>query len=498
MSTSPSVGHLLRAAAIAAVVVGTLAVMSLVPTAKAAPVFTVIEPSDAPDAKLDGACASTKQGLCTLRAAVQEAEFAGGGDIVLSQGVGSYTLSIPGGSEVDPAAAGANGPNGAVGDLDISKAITITGQGPSESVIDGGNSVRVFDVHAGGILTLKGVRVENGKADYDGATGHIHGGGIHNHGTVHLFNTVVDDNTANTPNWGGGGITNATGATATLENVTVAKNATAFRGGGIENLGNLSMTNVTIADNSAPAGTAGGLLVGGGTTSLTNTLLANNGTGNNCLLNNGLLSSGGYNLDSDQSCGMAATGDLRFDPGLDPGIEGKGPLYYALDATSKAVDAGNPGTCPSTDVRGATRPKDGDGDGTARCDIGSYERDAATTQTGGGGTKKPSFSIADVKLKEGDSGTKTARFSVKLSAAASGTVTVKAATSSGTATSPSDFKAKTQTLTFKAGTLKKTFGVKVNGDTRKEPDETFKVRLSSASGVSIADNKATGTIQNDD
>lgn len=493
MSASPLVGHLLRAGAIAAVVAGTLIVLALAPSARAAPVFTVIEPSDAPDANLDGVCASTNQGLCTLRAAVQEAEFVGGADIVLSQGLGAYTLTIPGGAEVDPAAAGTNGPNAAVGDLDISKNVTITGQGPSESVVDGADAVRVFDVHAGGVLTLKGVRVQNGKADYDGATSHIHGGGIHNHGTVHLVNAVIDDNTANTPNWGGGGITNAFNATATMENVTVSKNSTAYRGGGIENLGNLSMTNVTVADNTAPAGTAGGLLVGGGTATLTNTLLAQNGSGNNCLLNSGLLSSGGYNLDSDQSCGMIGTGDLRFDPGFETGQAGSGPLFYALGATSKAVDAGSPTTCPATDVRGVSRPKDGDGDGGARCDIGSYERERPAT-----GPKQPALSIGNVKLKEGDSGTKSAHFSVTLKDAAAGTVTVRAATSAGTAKAPSDFRAKSDTLTFKAGTLKKTFAVRVNGDTRKESDETFKVKLSSPTEATIADGKATGKILNDD
>jgi hypothetical protein len=490
MPASPPVGLLLRAAAIAAVAVATLTIVVLAPSARAAPVFTVNDPSDAPDAKLDGVCASTNQGLCTLRAAVQEAENAGGGDIVLSQGIGSYTLTIPGGTEVDPAT-GAGTSNAAVGDLDISKAISITGQGPSESVIDGNNAVRVFDVHPGGILTLKGVRVTHGKADYDGVFRHIHGGGIHNHGTIHLFNTVVDDNTADTPGWGGGGITNAGGATATLENVTVSKNGTTSWGGGIENLGDLSMTNVTLADNTAPSGTGGGLWAGGGTATLTNTLLAQNGAGNNCLLNRGRVVSNNYNLDSDQSCSLIGTGDLRFDPGLEAG---GGPLSYPLTSTSKAVDAGSPTTCPSTDVRGTSRPKDGDGDGDARCDIGSYERAATTTSSKG----QPSLSVGDVKLKEGDSGTKNARFTVTLGAAASTTVTVQAATASGTATAPSDYKSKTATLTFKAGTLKQTFAVKVNGDTRKESDEKFKVKLSSAKDAKIADATATGKILNDD
>ena len=41
------------------------------------------------------------QGLCTLRAAVQEAEHAGGGHIVLSAGIGDYRLTIPAGPEAN-------------------------------------------------------------------------------------------------------------------------------------------------------------------------------------------------------------------------------------------------------------------------------------------------------------------------------------------------------------------------------------------------------------
>ncbi|MDP3241960.1 MAG: Calx-beta domain-containing protein [Reyranella sp.] len=110
----------------------------------------------------------------------------------------------------------------------------------------------------------------------------------------------------------------------------------------------------------------------------------------------------------------------------------------------------------------------------------------------------PSLSIADVSLKEGNSGTRLMTFTVTLSAAAAGPVTVAYSTADGTATSGSDYVAASGSLTFAAGETSKTIQVKVKGDKAAEGNETFTVRLANAAGATIADGPATGTVTNDD
>lgn len=110
----------------------------------------------------------------------------------------------------------------------------------------------------------------------------------------------------------------------------------------------------------------------------------------------------------------------------------------------------------------------------------------------------PSLSIDGARVEEGDSGTRQARFDVTLSAAASTTITVDYATANGTATSGSDFAASNGTLVFTPGTTSRTIAIAILGDTAAEDNETFRVRLDNASGATIADAQATGTIVDDD
>jgi hypothetical protein len=107
------------------------------------------------------------------------------------------------------------------------------------------------------------------------------------------------------------------------------------------------------------------------------------------------------------------------------------------------------------------------------------------------------ISIDDVSVVEGDRGTRDAVFAVSLGTAAMSVVTVRYTAVAGTA-SPNDFTPKSGTVTFRVGQSSRTIVVKVKGDRRDENDEVFFVRLSNASGASIADGEGVGTILDDD
>lgn len=111
---------------------------------------------------------------------------------------------------------------------------------------------------------------------------------------------------------------------------------------------------------------------------------------------------------------------------------------------------------------------------------------------------KPSLSIGDASVSEGNAGTTTLAFPVTLSAASAQPVSVAFATSDGTATAPSDYVAASGTVTFKPGELSQTIPVGVVGDQAIEQNETLIVTLASPVGATVAKATATGTITNDD
>lgn len=392
--------------------------------------FTVNSTEDAVDADPgDGVCETAPGNrVCTLRAAVQEANaLPGPGSILLP--AGTYVLSIPGPDEDE----------GATGDLDITDDLTIVGAGAATTVIDAAGLDRVFHIQRSVTVAISGVRVRNGFQDFGGGiynrgtlvlTESViisnvagEGGGIENEGVLTLHNSVVRENEAGIAGGGianrgaltltgstisynvagsaGGGLSNfGGGGSATLAGVTINANF-AYGGGGIANGGELTLTNSTISGNEAVAFGGGitsvgitlvvnstitgngaresggihdlsGILAGifdiPGAVTLKNTIVANSPRGGNCG-GRAFIISGGHNLSSDHTCGFSRAADRNTtDPKLGPLQDNGGPTpTHALLAISPAIDAGDDADCPRTDQRGVLRPQG------VRCDIGAFE-----------------------------------------------------------------------------------------------------------------------------
>jgi len=201
----------------------------------------------------------------------------------------------------------------------------------------------------------------------------LQGGVMLLNGNATLTNVTIGNNNvqggpgAPYPGTGrGGAIFAADGAKVKINASTIAHNGAKDTGGGIE------------------ASTAAGTQV-----SVVNSLIAHNTAGQtpfgNC---HNPLSSGGYNLEADVetafNCNLLQDTDLRSTNARIPDIavQDHGFFVFPLPPDSPAIDAANTSvsdtdptgaSCPTHDIRGLTRPNDGDGSGEAQCDIGAYE-----------------------------------------------------------------------------------------------------------------------------
>ncbi len=238
-------------------------------------------------------------------------------------------------------------------------------------------NIATGDYSTGGIESFQSASatLNNSTVSGNSAIGDYGTGGIQNSQSaiLNLNNITVSGNSA-IGNYGTGGIESYQSASATLNNSTVSGNSATgnYGTGGIQNFQSaiLILNNSTVSDNTTSS--AIGNDIGGietyqfATVTLKNTIIANNGA-SDC---NGPVISGGYNLDSDGSCGLTGLGDIsNANPLLGPLTNNGGTTEtHALLAGSPAIDAGS-GDCPPpiTDQRGVIRPA-----GSA-CDIGAFE-----------------------------------------------------------------------------------------------------------------------------
>ncbi|MGI9213104.1 MAG: Calx-beta domain-containing protein, partial [Methylococcaceae bacterium] len=113
-------------------------------------------------------------------------------------------------------------------------------------------------------------------------------------------------------------------------------------------------------------------------------------------------------------------------------------------------------------------------------------------------TQLPSLSITGTTVTEGNDGIRNATLTVSLSSPTSQPVTVNYATQDGTAQAGSDYLATSNILTIPVGQTTATIQISIYGDTQLEPDETFRVNLSSPPNAQLGNSSTTVTIKNDD
>ncbi len=386
--------------------------------------FTVDSLEDAPDADPgDGECErpvvankdglTARGGLCTLRAAVMEADATIWRDTIQVP-AGHYHLDLP-------AASGG-------GRLNVKRSVRLQGSGASGTIIDQ-DVVDIVLYINGGEVEINNVTIQGGDTQF--------GGGIRiDKGKLQLTDSVLRDNFAFT---GGGGLFVNGGVKATLRRVSILENTAtgAFgggllnqgelwvydstiannasnRAGGVRNEGNLNLRNVTVSGNQAvsPEAGTGGVSQNGFAVLYNVTVTDNTGVGNNegsfrggglqisegktTVVKNSIIAGndGGlgpadcvgtlsgdskYNLIGDsEGCTIPSyvfTFKLDVPHGLGPlGNNGGPTLTHVPSGGSQALNAGYafppPAAdgCEVRDQRGVPRPQ-----GSGGCDLGAVE-----------------------------------------------------------------------------------------------------------------------------
>jgi hypothetical protein len=108
------------------------------------------------------------------------------------------------------------------------------------------------------------------------------------------------------------------------------------------------------------------------------------------------------------------------------------------------------------------------------------------------------LALSDLEVTEGNAGPVSATFSVVRTGGVGTSASVSYATQDDSATAGSDYAAASGTLSFGPTTTSLPINVTVNGDTIDEPNERFLLRLSGASGASVAQPDGWATIVDDD
>jgi len=246
---------------------GALTLVGVVGAANSGSSYFVDSTADATDKNLgDNSCA-TAANVCTLRAAIMEANAHPGTDTITLKHLAAgstpdvFKLTIGGKDDETPDAA--------IGDLDVTESVNISGFNAAWTVIDGNGKDRIFDLHGGTYVALTSMTIQNGDTGFNNDGGGIRARGV----SASLKFVVLDNNKGGV----GGGIFNG-GGQMSLARVVIKNNTIyATVGGGLYNEGGLMIEQSTFNNNKAYRG--GGLYNAGQTVIVNSTFSANRADG---------------------------------------------------------------------------------------------------------------------------------------------------------------------------------------------------------------------------
>jgi len=276
----------------------------------------------------------------------------------------------------------------------IDKNLTIDASAlPNGLTVSGNGAVRVFEIGSGRTVSIVGLTITRGYADYGGGirnNGTLaladstvvscfavnQGGGIYNYfGNVTLRRATMSSNITN----GQGGAIWAAGATTYVENSTIQGNLASYHAGIANENGTVTVVHSTITGNSAFAGGSFGgglshLQFGSATTIVENSIVAQNSAGSSpdVYKNSGAFTPTGPNL-----IGVNGNSSAEFpagplvgttisprNPQLQPLMDNGGPTFTRAPIPgSPVIDAAVlTARTPLTDQRGSHRAGGPDND----------------------------------------------------------------------------------------------------------------------------------------
>ncbi|MCB0033595.1 MAG: hypothetical protein KDE51_06245 [Anaerolineales bacterium] len=273
--------------------------------------FAVNSPLDVTDYNPgDGICETASgNGICSLRAAIQESNKWPGPDTIMLPAMTLY-LTLTDESDDDIAAKG---------DFDITDDLTINGSDKLASIVDGNNLHRVFEIHGDRQVHFNQVTVQNGLA-VNGGSNVSQGAAIYNEaGSITITNAIFRGNKSSHH---GGAISVRSGATLAISNTLFISNTSSNGGGAIYlHFSYATLSHSVIQNNTASFDDGGGIRGWGGVMTITNSLIEKNQAGGT---GGGIAHQSGTNMGNLFIISTIISGNTAYGGG---GIQNSKPLF---------------------------------------------------------------------------------------------------------------------------------------------------------------------------